>query len=36
MWTTLNFEGRSKRKKNQARDICKGALGIECEGGSVG
>ena len=30
MWTTLNFEGRSKTKK-QAGDICKGTLDIECE-----
>ena len=30
MWTTLNFEGRSKTKK-RARDICKGALDIVCE-----
>ena len=30
MWTTLNFEGRSKTKK-WAKDICKGTLGIECE-----
>ena len=30
MWTTLNFEGRSKTKK-RARDICKGILDIECE-----
>ena len=30
MWTTLNFEGRSKTKKT-ARDICKGTLDIECE-----
>ena len=30
MWTTLNFEGRSKTK-NPARDICKGTLDIECE-----
>ena len=29
MWTTLNFEGRSKTKK-RARDICKGTLDIEC------
>ena len=28
MWTTLNFEGRSKKK---ARDICKGILDIEFE-----
>ena len=32
MWTTLNFEGRSKTKKEKkARDICKGALYIEFE-----
>ena len=30
MWTTLNFEGRSKTKK-QAGDISKGTLYIECE-----
>ena len=30
MWTTHNFEGKSKTKK-QAGDICKGTLGIECE-----
>ena len=30
MWTTLNFEGRSKTK-NRARDICKGTLDIEFE-----
>ena len=30
MWTTLNFEGRSKTKK-RARDICKGTLDIEFE-----
>ena len=30
MWTTLNFEGRSKTKK-RATDICKGILDIECE-----
>ena len=30
MWTTLNFEGRSKTKK-RARDICKGTLDIEWE-----
>ena len=30
MWTTLNFEGRSKTKK-WAKNICKGTLGIECE-----
>ena len=30
MWTTLNFEGRSKTKK-QARNICKGTLDIESE-----
>ena len=28
MWTTLNFESRSKTKKG-ARDICKGTLDIE-------
>ena len=28
MWTTLNFEGRSKK---QAGHICKGILNIECE-----
>ena len=28
MWTTLNFEGRSKTKK-EARDICKGILDIK-------
>ena len=33
MWTTLNFEGRSKTKKKKlARDICKEILDIECEG----
>ena len=31
MWTTLNFEGRSKTKKKTARDICKGTLDIEFE-----
>ena len=35
MWTTLNFEGRSKtkkkNKKERARDICKGTLDIEFE-----
>ena len=30
MWTTLNFEGRSKTKK-WAKDICRGTLGIECK-----
>ena len=36
MWTTLNFEGRSKTIK-RARDICKGTLNIEFEqDGSVG
>ena len=30
MWTTLNFEGRSKTKK-RARDICKWTLDIEFE-----
>ena len=30
MWTTLNFEGRSKTKK-VAGDICKRTLDIECE-----
>ena len=30
LWTTLNFEGRSKTKK-WARDICKGTLDIEFE-----
>ena len=30
MWTTLNFEGRSKTKK-QAREICTKILVIECE-----
>ena len=30
MWTTVNFEGRSKTKK-RARDICKGTVDIECE-----
>ena len=30
MWTTINFEGRSK-KKQRARDICKGTLDIEFE-----
>ena len=30
MWTTINFEGRSKTKK-QAGEICKGTLEIECE-----
>ena len=30
MWTTLNFEGRSKTKK-RVRDICKGTLDVECE-----
>ena len=29
MWTTVNFEGRSKKKT--ARDICSGALDIEYE-----
>ena len=31
MWTTLNFEGRSKTKKKKVRDICKGTLDIKCE-----
>ena len=30
MWTTLNFQGRLKTKK-QAGDICKGILDVECE-----
>ena len=30
LWTTLNFEDRSKTKK-RAIDICKGTLDIECE-----
>ena len=30
MWTTLNFEGRSKTKK-RATYICNGTLDIECE-----
>ena len=30
MWTTLNFEGRSKTK-NWAKDICKGTQDIEWE-----
>ena len=30
MWTTLNFDGRSKMKQ-RARDICKGTLDIEFE-----
>ena len=30
MWTTLNFEGRSKTRK-EAEDICKGTLDIEFE-----
>ena len=30
MWTTLNFEGKSKTKK-EAGDICKGTLNIEFE-----
>ena len=30
MWTTLNFDGRSKTKK-RARDISKGILDIEFE-----
>ena len=30
MWTTLNFEGKSKTKK-QAGGICKGALDKDCE-----
>ena len=30
MWATLNFEGRSKTRK-QTGDICKGTLDIECE-----
>ena len=30
MWTTLNFEGRSKTKE-QGGYICKGTLDIECE-----
>ena len=30
MWTTLNFEGKSKTKK-QAGGIWKGFLDIECE-----
>ena len=32
MWTTLNFEGRSKTRK-WAKDICKGTIDIECERG---
>ena len=35
IWTTLNFEGRSKTK-NRARDICKGTVYIECERDSAG
>ena len=31
MWTTLNFEGRLKKKRRKVRDICKGTLDIECE-----
>ena len=37
MWTTLNFEGRSKTKKQKKNgkkrsgDICKGTLDTECE-----
>ena len=30
MWTTLNFEGRSKTKKI-VKDICKGTLNMEFE-----
>ena len=30
LWTTLNFEGRSKTKK-RPKYICKGTLEIECE-----
>ena len=30
LWTTLNFEDRSKAKK-LTKDICKGTLDIECE-----
>ena len=30
MWTTLNFEGRSKTKK-KSRDTCEGTLDIEFE-----
>ena len=30
MWTTLNFDGRSKTKK-RPRDICKGTVDIEFE-----
>ena len=30
MWTTLNFEARSKTKP-RARDICKGTVDINCE-----
>ena len=30
MWTTLNFGGRSKKKK-WAKNICRGTLDIECE-----
>ena len=30
LWTTLNFEGRSKMKKWRG-DICKGTLDIEYE-----
>ena len=32
MWTTLNFEGRSKtKKKKRTGDICKGILNIKFE-----
>ena len=31
MWITLNFEGRSKTEKKEARDICKGTLDIDYE-----
>ena len=33
MWTTLNFkiEQKRKKKKKGSRDICKGALDVECE-----
>ena len=37
MWTTLNFGGSSKKRKEQAEDISKGTPDIEFEqDGSVG
>ena len=31
MWSTFNFNGKSKMKKNRNGDICKGALDMELE-----